>query len=168
MNDLEYLRARYEDEGAEHDDADAYVAALEAKVERLTVEPADELLAPRASEGVILQVDPALTVFVLGGGGGGIGNRPPGSVAPPPVTNEQAKAWPVRSDDAGRLAKALLESRAEVERLTNELTETMAQLMWHRVRHYNLAGPGRWDDVLNKDAWRDAARAALPGEEGAA
>jgi hypothetical protein len=34
------------------------------------------------------------------------------------VTNEQAQAWLVRSDDAGRLAKALLEARAEVERLT--------------------------------------------------
>jgi len=37
------------------------------------------------------------------------------------VTNEQAQAWLVRADDAGRLAKALLEARAEIERLTAEV-----------------------------------------------
>ena len=33
------------------------------------------------------------------------------------ITNEQAQAWLVRADDAGRLAKALLEARDEVKRL---------------------------------------------------
>lgn len=41
------------------------------------------------------------------------------------ISDEQARAWLIRADDAGRLARALLEARAEVERLHSALTRLL-------------------------------------------
>ena len=44
------------------------------------------------------------------------------------ITDEQLQAWLVRSDDAGRLAHALLEERAEIERLQARVRELEAAI----------------------------------------
>ena len=82
------------------------------------------------------------------------------------VTNEQAQAWLVRADDAGRLAKALLEARAEVERLTAENRELRGTLQELRIR---LHSAGRRPEECYEMSLIDDAlkpRATLPGEDG--
>jgi len=77
------------------------------------------------------------------------------------VTNEQAQAWLVRADDAGRLAKALLEARAEVEWLRVLVSDAYVEGYGHGVGGISGSMGGEL-------AWtRSRARAALRGEGGA-
>jgi hypothetical protein len=86
------------------------------------------------------------------------------------VTNAQAQAWLVRADDAGRLAKALLEARAEVERLTacwSSLVQLVALKDGPRDDTYYSERESAWAGARKALAeYEPPARAALPGEEG--